>query len=207
MLDRSIFRIGTGYLYGASNNRRHATLMNFSGYQQKRRRGSGEISNLEEPVSKVPCRASQQNLLGSAGFINEDYLATHCPKASTMISEKCLHEQHVPEEQNIEKLKVKRGKRLRLPSWQRRKRRKGLILQGSCSQDPSSKVLDNEDVINETCQHVVGNIKCHSLVVPTSDTNSDNQEGAGLRSKQLVTEATCVLLFLDFEYLFMHSNL
>ncbi|XP_010692706.1 telomerase reverse transcriptase isoform X3 [Beta vulgaris subsp. vulgaris] len=164
-------------------------------YQQKRRRGSGEISNLEEPVSKVPCRASQQNLLGSAGFINEDYLATHCPKASTMISEKCLHEQHVPEEQNIEKLKVKRGKRLRLPSWQRRKRRKGLILQGSCSQDPSSKVLDNEDVINETCQHVVGNIKCHSLVVPTSDTNSDNQEGAGLRSKQLMQLCPCCSVF------------
>ena len=99
--------------------------MNVSGHQRKRRRGNAEISNYEHPVNKVPCSASEQNLLHLAGFINEVYLCTYFLKASTVISEKCSLGHHALEEQNIEKLKVKPEKCLRLPSWQC----KGLILQ------------------------------------------------------------------------------
>ncbi|KNA21576.1 hypothetical protein SOVF_041310 isoform B [Spinacia oleracea] len=107
-------------------------------YPRKRRRGKGEISNAEEPASKVPCRV----------------------------------------EQPIEKLKVKSGKRFRLPSWQRRKRCKRLISQDCCTQEPSGKVLNTENDLHKT-----------------SDKSINVLDGVDLKSDQLMQVCPCCSVF------------
>ncbi|XP_021744999.1 telomerase reverse transcriptase-like isoform X2 [Chenopodium quinoa] len=153
-------------------------------YKRKRGRGNGKISKSEEPASKVPCRAGQENSFGSVDSEIVVCQGKNSPKVSPMISEKCLLGQHATEEQPIERLKVEPRKRLRLPSWQRRKRRKKLALQDCCTQDPSRKNLNDVGDFHKNCQHGWVNNKGQSLVVPTSVENKDNQNGADLYMEQ-----------------------
>lgn len=131
----------------------------------------------------MPCRVGQHNSFDLVGSKDVDYLGTHCSKESNLISENSSHEKYVLEEQPIEKLKVKSGKRFRLPSWQRRKRCKRLISQDCCTQEPSGKVLNTENDLHKT-----------------SDKSINVLDGVDLKSDQLVSETTLESVFLDLEY-------
>uniref|UniRef100_A0A803LJI9 Telomerase reverse transcriptase n=1 Tax=Chenopodium quinoa TaxID=63459 RepID=A0A803LJI9_CHEQI len=167
------------------------------GYKRKRGRGNGKISKSEEPASKVPCRTGQENSFGSVDSEIVDCHGKNSPKVITMISEKCLHGQNSTEEKPIERLKVEPRKRLRLPSWQRRKRRKKLALQDCCTQEPSRKNLNDVGDFHKNFQHGLVNNKGQSLVVPTSVENKDNQNGADLYSEQLLCPCCSVFQSLS----------
>ena len=87
------------------------------------------------------------------------------------------------EDQPIKELRLISGKGLRLPSWQRRKRRKRLMLQGSSIQDQSNIVFDENDDLSMVSQNGLVTSDRHSHMVSTSVTN---QAGAYIKSEQTV---------------------
>lgn len=93
-----------------------------------------------------------------------------------------LQKEDVFEEHQSKKIKVNQGKRLRLPSWQRRKRCKmTLLVQDTHVQEPSTKVFNEVDFH----KHDSISKQREGHMMPTADNHLENQDGADLKSEKL----------------------
>ncbi|CAO2830156.1 unnamed protein product [Amaranthus hypochondriacus] len=156
--------------------------------KKKRWKGIEEISNSRESGSHAPF--GQNLFLGPVGSRNVDCLSTYCPEASPVIPENSCN--RMLEDQPIKELRLISGKSSRLPSWQRRKRCKRLMLQGSSIQEQSKIVFDEKDDLSMVSQNGLVTSDRRSLMVPTLVTN---QAGAYVKSEQTMQLCLCCSVF------------
>ncbi|KAL9242093.1 hypothetical protein vseg_016128 [Gypsophila vaccaria] len=125
--------------------------------RKRRRRRRRNRSIGEEPPSKAPVEADQyqQNSCTSVVIKNEDYSGLPCLETATLsqLAETAMHvddnisqNQNIHDDSSIEMPEKKPRKRFRLSSWQRRKRCKRMVAEGTSTQvcSAESSVVDHD---------------------------------------------------------------
>ncbi|XP_074309417.1 telomerase reverse transcriptase isoform X3 [Silene latifolia] len=159
----------------------------FPGNPRKKRRRNRKDSITEESPCKVSVQAVkfQQNSCHSVGNGNEGYDDRGCSEPSTLsrlteasngLEDLGSRKLEIHEGKSIEILEKKPRKRFRQPSWQRRKRCKRTVLEGSSTTVPSAELVIVEDDLNKTREHELTTDQWSGKVGPTSNKTCCNKQ-------------------------------